>query len=745
MMDEKKRLEDTITGVSVSDILREIKGEKSLDDDELSLDEVLAEFSDAGRKKAEDKVIPPAAKAEKAEPAKPKKTYGEPLREQNALKTKESKPSAKIEEKKAEKSPVKVQKPDVSDSKDEVIPKKTAEESSQDTKKDVKLVQNIVRPWESGVYGDMELPGSKEEPKKQKHSKAARFSETFDTFTRSELFEEKGGVNILESRPVGEIFAENKKLSRSLGIRSAALFIIAVISLYLAFAEQLCWFIPSVIAYTVHPFRYLFLTAFFQIAAMLISVDIISRGLSRLFRLRPNIDSAVAFSSFATLIHVITIMAAPKWHGWLPYSCISTVSLFFAVYAKWIHARSMCRICKTVRSSKCPSLVRLENYCSEMYAVKTPGEDTRSFTAHINDKDASRTFWTFLSPAVIVASIVFACISSFGTKTPQHFFWALAGISAVSVPMFSVMSFVLPFSFTAKGLSTVGAAISGWFSASQLSKKPGIVVRDEDLFPKGTISLHGLKILGQYSLEQTICYATSVIDETKCGLRDVFDDLLKSRYGTALKVTNLRYHESGGVEAEVNGDSVLIGSSGFMLRSGIRLSSGTNVKNAVYIAINRQPAGVFNINYKVNSEVSRALHILSRKKIPIILAVRDFNLLPTMVEKLFGLRDGSLEYPEIEDRINLSEEERLNSQDISAVITRSGLYPFAAAVLAAKKVRRATVRNIFLTAACSIIGMLLMFYLTFIQKPALVTPYTVFVYMLLWYLPMYLLSIRVKR
>ena len=114
------------------------------------------------------------------------------------------------------------------------------------------------------------------------------------------------------------------------------------------------------------------------------------------------------------------------------------------------------------------------------------------------------------------------------------------------------------------------------------------------------------KILGDYSLEQTLSYATSMINATKSGLTDVFNDLLKSRYGNTVEVTNLKYHESGGIEAEIGGDAVLMGSGGFMLRSGVRLNSGTNVKNAIYIAINRQPAGVFNINYKANNDVERA-------------------------------------------------------------------------------------------------------------------------------------------
>ncbi len=724
-MEDKMRRDDTITGMSVQDVLDEVNNDTVENDCGLLLDEILAEFTDK------------------------KKNLELPQKEEVPMPLKSEKPEEKVLTPVAKEEPIKTEKleetlihrPEIKESRPQG---EKGPEDISNTK--VKLVRDIVRPWEGGVYGDMKLEDDtivrKPHADKKRISKLA---ETFDTFTQSELFEDKNSVSILETRSASEIIKENQKISRLLGLRTICLLVISVILCYLAFSAPLGWYVPPIIAYINHPFRYLFITAFFQILAMLISIDVLSNGLGRMFKLKPCADSAIAFSSFASLAHVITIMAAPGWRGWLPYSSISALSLFFAILSKWLKTRAITRVCKTAVAAKQPSGIYVENMYGQMNVIKQSCEDVSSFVSHINDKDSSQTFWTFLAPIVIVSSIVFAGVSSFGTKTPEHFFWALAAISSVSTPFFALMSFSLPFSVVAKSLGSIGVAISGWYSVTRLSKKTNLVVGDSDLFPKGTITLHGLKILGAYSLEQTISYAASMISETRSGLVDVFTDLLKSRYGETVAVSNLRYHESGGIEAEIGGDVVLMGSGGFMLRSGVRLSSGTNIKNAVYIAINSQPAGVFNINYKGNDDVGRALYMLVKKKIPVILAVRDLNLLPMMVEKTFNLPDGVLEYPEIEQRIDLSSEEQFISGDICAVITRSGLSPFAAAVEGAKKLRKATFRNICLSTACALIGMLVVFYLTFMQRPILLTPHTVFIYLMLWLVPAYLLSIRVKR
>jgi len=699
-MGKDEKIFDTVSDMSVQDVLDEINaGTYSDDEIDINIEDILAEFSGETEKRPVVVKEAPVAKKEevqeKTEPDVPEEVEGEPEGE-----------------------------------------------------KRVRMVETIVRPWENGIYVK-EMSEAETKPEKEKKEKKRRrnasLSETFDTFTRSELFEEKIKEAPLETRSVDEIIKENRKVSKLLGLRSLVLLILSVLSCYLAFASPLQWFMPDFISYIAHPFRYLFLTAFFQICAMLLAVDVISKGLSRLFSLHPNADSAIAFSSFASLIHVITIMAAPQWKGWLPYSCISVLTLFFAIYSKWIYAKAVCRACRTVKSAKHPSTVHITNRYDEVNIIKQENDDTKSFIAHINDKDAFRTFWTFVSPIVIIASIVFAGIASIGTGNAEHFFWALAAISSVSTPFFATLCFAHPFAVTAKRLSLIGTAISGWFSAAKLSKKANFIVRDEDVFPKGTITLHGLKVLGDFSLEQTVCYAASIIAETKSDLVDVFSDLLKSRYQETIEVKNLKYHEAGGVEAQVGKDVVLLGSAGFLLRSGVHLAAGAKTKNAVFIAINKEPAGVFNINYKANVEVERALHILVKKKVPVVLAVRDFNLLPMMVESTFGLKDGSLEYPEIEDRLDLSSDEQFVNEDACAVITRSGLYPFSESVIAAKRLRSATIRNICLTCVGAIIGMLLMFYLTFMQRPILVTPHTVFVYMMMWMLPTYLLSARVKK
>ena len=66
----------------------------------------------------------------------------------------------------------------------------------------------------------------------------------------------------------------------------------------------------------------------------------------------------------------------------------------------------------------------------------------------------------------------------------------------------------------------------------------------------------------------------------------------------------------------------------------------------------------------------------------------------------------------------------------------------AFSVIAARRLQKATIRNIVLSSVSAVIGMLLMFYLTFCGSLAAATPYNVIVYMLLWSIAEYIISRR---
>jgi len=668
-----------------------------------------------------------------------------------------------------------------------------------------KMITNIVRPWEDGKFGDLDLSAKPEPtPWKKKNdeetkvnTKASSEKEdtkplkpkcNSDTITHlpgeafNELFDDSGetrGFRIKkkESQVVHELPSEyikrEEKRVRGQKKRSILLFLLCLPVCYLIASTQLGWPMIPFIEYAEHPFRFVSCLVAAHLAALVLSYDVFARGIKKLFVFKPNMESVVVFASLMSLLHAVMALVNHGVNIQLPYNGIACITLFFAMNGLYLKNRACLRACKTAGATKEPVGVFVKDFYGDRNVFKHKIEDRETFVGHLTSQDGADRFWSYFSAIVIVASIVFAAVGSYGSGNSEYFIWALAAVSSLSAPLFLMQCYGHPFSVVCKKLSDIGAAIAGWYSACEFTGDLKVILRDTDIFPHGCVKLHGLKVYGRHSLEKTLAYTTSVIKESRSGLYKVFAELLKSQFGKTEKVYGLKYHEHGGVEADVNGDKVFLGTAGFMLRRGLRVSESANVKNAIFIAINSEIAGVFNVTYKVNSEVQNAFDAMKRRKIKLVLATIDFNLTPMMVETHFSLAEGKrlkkkkskknsegfaqtnldewdtfsfaesdLIYPEIEKRIDFSSDEQTIDRDPCAVVSRGGFAPMAFSVIAAKRLRRATKRNIFLSAISSVIGMLLMFYLVFCGSIAAATPHNVFIYMMLWAIPAYIVSRR---
>ena len=69
----------------------------------------------------------------------------------------------------------------------------------------------------------------------------------------------------------------------------------------------------------------------------------------------------------------------------------------------------------------------------------------------------------------------------------------------------------------------------------------------------------------------------------------------------------------------------------------VPLPQGLNVKNAVFCAIDGELAGIFALNYTLPDTVFPSLTSLLRERVGPVLATRDFNLIPAMLQQRFKL------------------------------------------------------------------------------------------------------------
>jgi len=513
--------------------------------------------------------------------------------------------------------------------------------------------------------------------------------------------------------------------------------ILSVLLVYVTVAPKLGIFIPDFLTYVRNPYLYLFLTSALLILVMIMCVETVAVGFRDLLTLKPNMESVAALSCLLSAAHSISILAFPQWEGYYPYSAVSALSILFAAYYRQKLKMARLRAYKTVSAMSKPYLVVCEKGVNGGIdsVVKYKAAQPRFFVNQCQRRDAASKAWSYAAPLLIILAIVCAAVSSFGNGQPQRFLWNLSALVAAAAPFSLCLPFSLPFAKATKHLGMMGEAIAGWSAAEDLSYADSLIVTDTDLFPPGSITLNGLKIFGGYAVDKVISYSASLIAASGAGTSKPFLDLLHDQAASLRKVTGFKHYENGGIGGEINGESVIAGSSSFMLRTGIRIPRDINLKNAIYIAINQELAGIFAVNYNTQSGVKKAVSVLRKNGITPVLAIRDFNITPSMIESKFNISTDTADFPPIEDRLALSNPDRIYIAKPAAVISREGLGHYTECVVCARNLRKTTRTCLVITFASVIIGMLLMFYFMFTHAPVQASPANLLAYMGFWLIP----------
>lgn len=547
--------------------------------------------------------------------------------------------------------------------------------------------------------------------------------------------------------PPGEAARALAQTLKSLQMRTGAAFFLCLCLTYLTFAHRYAWPLPAFAEYIRAPYIYLFIMAFLLLGVMLCGADVFVAGLRGLIKLKPGAEALAAVSCVSSLLHTLTVMAFPGWGGYLPYCAVAAGSLFFAMWGRCLRLSAMRIGCKTACSTTSHYLVEagVPVFADMDGCVKYESTGTKGFVSRCEMPDNMRALARYLVPLTIIACLVFAGLASFGRHAPERFFWAWAAISAPAAAFPVFFSFSLPYHTVSRRLFMSGAAIAGWPGAKAVSRCRAVTLGDSDLFPPGTISLNGLKVLGGHSVERVIACTASVVAASGSGLSRVFATLLHEQSASISQVENFQHYEGGGMGADIGGSRVLVGSANFMLRMGIKPPKSVHTNDVILTAINQEPAAVFALNYTVQPGIRRALNLLIRHKLVPVFATRDFNITPSMFSLKFKISSDVPEYPPIEEKLALSDPMRPEPEQPDAVICREGLSVYADCVLLGRRLHSVSRANALIAVAGLAFGVLIMFYLTYTGSFAAASPGNVMVHMALWALSCLLISFGVDR
>ncbi len=472
----------------------------------------------------------------------------------------------------------------------------------------------------------------------------------------------------------------------------------------------------------------------------LLAADALAWGVMCLLRLRLEGETVALCAVIAALADAVTAPLLGAGEDRAPFCAVVALCLFFALWGRLLKRRALWRSCRAAAGAAEPYLVTLDEKMWNGQDSFTKWAGTvEGYGSQVQEPDGVQRAYHLAAPLILLCAGLFALLASVGRREPTLFFWCLSAGLTAGCGFSSFLTFSLPFSSLSRRLAKVGGALGGWDGMAWVGGKQGVILTDADLFPPGSVTLNGIKLLGDASLETALAYTTTLIRETGSGLAKPFSDMLRAKGGLGRRVSQVIFHE-GGVTGVIAGQSVIVGSGAFMELMGVTMPQGIKVKNAVFCAVDGALTAIFALNYTLHPAIAQAVDVLVENGLDPILATRDFLIIPKMLRQRFKLPVDKMEFPSLDRRRELSSKRFAHETSLTAVLCREGLGGYAEAVVGAKRLLSATRWGLGFDLLGAGAGLALAFYLCLARAFASLSPGTMLVFLLLWLVPAALVS-----
>ena len=489
---------------------------------------------------------------------------------------------------------------------------------------------------------------------------------------------------------------------------------------------------------TLYRCRSLLLTVLLLLTGM-VCYEIPAAGAKQFFTLKPQAESILFFAWTFTLLDGFTVGLTQARGDFLPCSAVTALGLAFALRGVNGRRRGDRLSAKAAGQVRSPYVVARDarRWSNKPTYTKVSGSSV-GFGSRLQMEDGGQRAYSVAAPLLLLGCLLCALLASVGQEAPERFLWAASACFTAAGAWSALLAFSLPYRKLAERLSQAGAALAGWEGAARCGQG-GVIVTDADLFPTGSVTVAQVKVFGSAATEKVVGYTASMLRAMDCGLTRTFHDLLRTQGALYREVAELEWHE-GGASGVIRSREVLVGTAAYMHLMEVTLPAGYNIKNAVFCAIGGQLAGMFLLNYAMSDAVNPSLSALMRAGLSPVLATRDPNLIPALLEQKFKLPVDKLEFPPVERRLELSSRDLEGDGETVALLNREGLSVYCDALVGGRRLRQAVRWGLIFALAGSVIGLCLTFYLTSIGAYASLTAANFLIFMAAWLVPQVLIT-----
>ena len=627
--------------------------------------------------------------------------------------------------------------------------------------KNPSVIAHVLRPEPTIV--DEEIAPTEEKHKDNRPIGEKVISALVGIFSKDES-DDNDTVKEENSKPVEDYTGEEDEKSilyelnhniRKLFMRSLLSGIIAAVVVVLTIVTRI---FPSAICSAVPfaPAAYAILLFILMAASLVLNRVAMMSGLSPLVHIKGNSDTAVAVAGAAGMVQIIvSFFCLGDLNGFhVNYYTVIPMLAFFAnnvgkLYMvlrvkdnfKFVSSKGQ-KYASKIYNNESVAMQMMSGTAADrpIIAYQHKTEFPSNFLKISYAPDPSEDLASKLAPITTIASIIIAVMYGVVKLSFADALNAFALITAVSVPVATLLSVNAPVRKLCKTLLSYGSMLSGYPSVKQFCDSTAIMIDANELFPAESISLEGIKTFEDYSIDESLLCGIAILKEAQNPIANAFDSVVAETEETLPEVESVLYEDEIGLVGWIKSERILVGSRTLMEKYSVEVPNmeyeekyTSQGRQVTYLSRAGRLVAMFVTRYTPDAQLKAEMQRAETNGISFLIRTTDYNVTNDLVAKLYDLFYRSIKVlPTGLGNVLREAEDTVEETSRSYLITNGKAASLARAVTGCVKIKHNISLSIIIQLIAVIFGLLVASTLSLYAGVQVMGSLEVLIYALFW-------------
>lgn len=627
--------------------------------------------------------------------------------------------------------------------------------------KNPSVIAHVLRPEPTIV--DEEIAPTEEKHKDNRPIGEKVISALVGIFSKDES-DDNDTVKEENSKPVEDYTGEEDEKSilyelnhniRKLFMRSLLSGIIAAVVVVLTIVTRI---FPSAICSAVPfaPAAYAILLFILMAASLVLNRVAMLSGLSPLVHIKGNSDTAVAVAGAAGMVQIIvSFFCLGDLNGFhVNYYTVIPVLAFFAnnvgkLYMvlrvkdnfKFVSSKGQ-KYASKIYNNESVAMQMMSGTAADrpIIAYQHKTEFPSNFLKISYAPDPSEDLASKLAPITTIASIIIAVMYGVVKLSFADALNAFALITAVSVPVATLLSVNAPVRKLCKTLLSYGSMLSGYPSVKQFCDSTAIMIDANELFPAESISLEGIKTFEDYSIDESLLCGIAILKEAQNPIANAFDSVVAETEETLPEVESVLYEDEIGLVGWIKSERILVGSRTLMEKYSVEVPNmeyeekyTSQGRQVTYLSRAGRLVAMFVTRYTPDAQLKAEMQRAETNGISFLIRTTDYNVTNDLIAKLYDLFYRSIKVlPTGLGNVLKEAEDTVEETSRSYLITNGKAASLARAVTGCVKIKHNISLSIIIQLIAVIFGLLVASTLSLYAGVQVMGSLEVLIYALFW-------------